>query len=213
MITAMQRWTRLVACALAAMAIALGAGQMQAQDKLAAAPPVTYDNRYEIYGGINYQNDQAGQTLPKRVNLAGVEVLGTYWLTGKLGLAGDVRGEAGTTAVFPNSDPSKPVVVLYTGMLGAQYRGPKGQRAAMSYHAYGGVSHGDFTETARQDENIGLFTNRTKPFIAAGVSFDFNRSKNIAIRLSPDIIIEHFGTEWREFFSISGGVLYRFGRR
>jgi hypothetical protein len=195
------------------MSVALGAGKVQAQDKLAAAPPVTYDNRYEIYGGINYQNDQAGQNLPKRVNLAGIEASGTYWLTGKLGLTADGRGEAGTTAVFPNTDPSKPVVVLYTGMLGVQYRGPRNQRGAINYHAYVGVSHGDFTETARQDENIGLYTNRTKPIGAFGASVDFNRSKNVAFRLSPDLIVEHFGTEYREFFSVSLGVIYRFGRR
>jgi hypothetical protein len=195
------------------MSVALGAGKVQAQDKLAAAPPVTYDNRYEIYGGINYQNDQAGQNLPKLVNLGGVEAMGTYWLTGKLGVAADFRGEAGTTAVFPNTDQYKPLVVLYTGMLGVQYRGPKGQRAAINYHALVGVSHGDFTETARQDEFIGLYTNRTKPIGAFGGSFDFNRSKNVAIRVSPDLIIEHFGTEYREFFSVSAGVIYRFGRR
>ena len=29
------------------------------------------------------------------------------------------------------------------------------------------------------------------------------------MRLSPDLILEHFGTETREFFAISGGVVYR----
>jgi hypothetical protein len=42
---------------------------------------------------------------------------------------------------------------------------------------------------------------------------DINRSKNWAIRLSPDLILEHFGTETREFFAISGGVVYRIGKR
>ena len=37
-----------------------------------------------------------------------------------------------------------------------------------------------------------------------------NRSKNWAIRLSPDLILEQFGNETREFFAISGGVVYRF---
>jgi hypothetical protein len=32
------------------------------------------------------------------------------------------------------------------------------------------------------------------------------------VRLSPDMIFEHFGTETREFFSIGGGVMYRFGK-
>ena len=182
--------------------------------KLAAAAPVTYDNRYEIYGGINLQNFQAGQNLPKRMNLGGVEVMGTYWLTGRLGVAGDFRGEAGTTPVFPNPYTSRPLVVLYTGMAGVQYRGPRNQRFAVDYHALGGVSHGDFTETPLPaGETVGLYTNRTKPIFALGGSLDYNRSKNLAFRLSPDLILEHFGTETREFFAISGGIVYRLGKR
>ena len=41
---------------------------------------MTYDNKYEVYGGLNYMNFQAGQNLPKRMNLGGGEFLGTYWL-------------------------------------------------------------------------------------------------------------------------------------
>ena len=32
------------------------------------------------------------------------------------------------------------------GMLGAQYRGPKNQYAAINYHAYFGAVHGVFDE-------------------------------------------------------------------
>lgn len=190
-----------------------GTGGMQAQAKLASAAPVTYDNKYELFGGLNFQNFQAGQRLPERMNLGGLAVSGTYWLTGKLGLAADFRGDAGTTPVFPSINKTlRPLVVLYTGMVGAQYRGPKNQRAAINYHAYGGVSHGDF-RLSRSIGDVGLYTNRTKPIFALGGSVDFNRTKNLAIRLSPDLILEHFGTETREFFAISGGVIYRFGQR
>lgn len=220
------KWAGLAAAGLIMVGLA-GATNMQAQTKavpvpmsegqtakLAAAAPVTYDNRYEIYGGINLQNFQAGQNLPKRMNFGGVELLGTYWLTGKLGLGAQFRGEAGTTPVFVNPYTTRPLVVLYTGMIGAQYRGPKNQHVAINYHAYGGMSHGDFTRTPLPTGyDVGLYSNRTKPIFALGGSVDFNRSKNLALRLSPDLILEHFGTETREFFAISGGVVYRFGKR
>ncbi len=225
----MRRGTKLAVRHRAGLAMALclmvGAAHMRAQDttgtqeigasgKLAAAAPVTYDNRYEIYGGINLQNDQAGQALPRRINLGGVEVLGTYWVTKRIGVAANFRGEAGTTPVLANPYTSRPLVVFYEGMAGAEYRGPRGQRAAMIFHAYAGVLHGDFTETPLPaGENVGLYTNRTKPMGAAGVSFDYNYSRNVAFRLSPDLIIEHLGTETREFFALSGGVVYRFGHR
>lgn len=194
----------------------------QAAGKLAARPPVTYDNRYEIYGGLNFTNFQAGQNLPTRMNMGGGEILATYWLTSHLGLAADYRGEAGTTPVFPAApippNPNyihRPLVYMNMGMLGAQYRGPKNQFAAVNYHAYFGVAHGVFDggTGGTPPQDVGLYTNRTKPIAALGGSIDLNRSKNFAIRLSPDLILEHFGTETREFFAISAGVVYRFGKR
>jgi hypothetical protein len=190
--------------------------------KIGLAAPVTYDNRYEIYGGLNFMNFQAGQALPKRMNLGGAEILGTYWLTRHLGLGAEYRGEAGTTPVFAAAaqypyNYGRPLVYMNMGMLGAQYRGPKNQFYAINYHAYAGVSHGTFDDTRKADQPqffsvTGLYTNRTKPIAALGGSLDFNRSKNMAFRLSPDLILEHFGTETREFFAISGGVIYRFGK-
>ena len=196
------------------MALA-GAGHMAAQTpgKLAAAAPVTYDNRYEIYGGLNYMNFQAGQNVPKLMNLGGGEFSGTYWFNDRWGGVLDGRIDAGTTPVVPNFEfNGRAVAILYTGMVGAQYRMIAKPRASFALHALVGVSHGDFTETIPTNLS-GLYSNRTKPIGAFGGNIDVNRSKNFAIRLSPDVIVEHFGSEYREFFSISGGIVYRIGRR
>ena len=227
----MHKATQALAAILATTSVAtLSAARAQAQDqtstsqtqgplvstaKLSAAPPVTYDNRYELYGGIQFMNFQAGQNLPKRMNLGGIELLGTYWLTSKIGLGAEFRGDAGTTPVFPSprdlNGTSRPLVVLYSGLGGVQYRGPKNQRAAINFHAYGGLAHGNFTESGLVGD-VGLYPNSNAPLIALGGSVDFNRSKQVAIRLSPDLLLEHFGTETREFFAISLGVVYRFQR-
>ena len=186
--------------------------------KIAPAALPTYDNRYEIFGGLNFMNFQAGQSLPDRMNLGGGELLATYWLNKKLGVSADYRIDAGTTPVFANGYVNnRPLVYLNTGMLGGQYRGPKNQYVAVNYHALFGVSHGTFTYSLKDVPplyvpTVGLYTNRTKPIAALGGSLDFNRSKNWAIRVSPDLILEHFGSETREFFAISGGVIYRFGK-
>ena len=226
---------------VAGVMMAAGGGQARAQDastqqtaqvplpsKIAVAAPVTYDNRYEIYGGLNFMNFQAGQALPKRMNLGGGELQATYWLTGKLGLGLDYRGEAGTGPVFPQANTYpyyivRPLVYMNMGMIGAQYRGPKNQFIAIDYHGYIGVAHGVFDATQKATQpsfgpsgfytQTGLYTNRTKPIAALGGSLDFNLSKRAAVRLSPDLILEHFGTETREFFGISAGLVYRFGKR
>jgi hypothetical protein len=197
-----------------------------AGSKIALAAPVTYDNKYEIFGGLNFQNFQAGQSLPRRMNLGGGEILGTYWLPfdipflRNLGVGADYRIDAGTTPVFANAFVNnRPLVYLNTGMLGGQYRTRlKNQYAAVNLHAYAGVSHGTFTYSTKDVPpqylpTVGLYTNRTKPIAALGGSIDFNLSKRMAIRVSPDLILEHFGTETREFVAVSGGVIYRFGKK
>jgi hypothetical protein len=219
------RRARRLVSATALGAALLVASAARAQTKLGAAAPVTYDNKYELYGGLNYMNFKAGENLPKRMNLGGAEIEATWWLMPKLGIAAEYRGEAGTTQVFPNADVygiHRPLVYMNMGLFGVQYRGPKNQHAALDFHAYGGVADGVFdagtqgagvTPGASASSNatlVGLYNNHEAPIIALGGSGDFNRSKNWAIRLSPDLILEHFGNETREFFAISGGVVYRF---
>jgi hypothetical protein len=208
--------------------------------KIGPAAPVTYDNKYEIFAALNFQNFQAGQALPKRMNLGGGEFLATYWLPGdhwftrNIGIGGDYRIDAGTTPVFANGGITKPdaqgntginnrpLVYLNTFMGGAQYRSKmKNQYVAVNFHGYGGVSHGTFSYSLKDlvvplseaYAATGLYSNRTKPMAALGASIDFNLSKRMAIRFSPDLILEHFGTETREFVAVSGGVIWRFGKQ
>lgn len=188
--------------------------------KLALALPANYKNRYEVYGGVGLQNFQAGQNLPKRMNFATLEGEFTYWLRPRLGLTGDYRFAGGTTPVFANRYYNRPAVLQHNFFGGVTYRGPKGRYAAIDYHALVGGSYGIFDHTPKQTPetgltatNIGLYSNRFAFMSALGGSVDFNYTRNIAIRLQPDIILEHYGTELREFFAISGGVMYRFGKR
>lgn len=183
--------------------------------------PVTYDNKYEFYGGINLMTFQAGQDLPKLMNLAGGEALGTWWATPRLGIGAEWRGEWGTTPVKPNPYfNGRALVSMQSVMGGAQWRGPKNQYAAINYHGYAGMAHGSFDHTTNSAgipavylPQVGLYSNRNAFISALGGSVDVNKSKNWAIRLSPDLILEHFGTETRTFFAISGGVVYRIGKR
>ncbi len=197
----------------------------RAQDTFRPPPPVTYTEKYEVYGGINFLNGQAGQVIPKRYNMGGGEVMATYWLTPKYGIAGDARYDAGTTPVLPaaqSTNPhiqTRPLVSQFIGMGGLQYHWFGNQHAAVNFHALAGVTHGTFDHSnpglpADTFYNAtGLYSNRTSAMGVAGGSIDFNRSARLAIRVSPEIVFEHFGNELREFVYVSGGVLYRFGNR
>jgi hypothetical protein len=197
----------------------------RAQDTFKPPPPVTYTEKYEVYGGINFLNGQAGQNLPKRYNMAGGEAMGTWWVTPRWGAVADYRWDGGTTPVLPGGQASRPPVQtrpfvsqnIFMG--GAQYHWLGNQHIGVNLHALAGATHGTFDHSnpgLPSDvffDNTGLYTNRTSFMGVAGGSFDFNRSAHIAIRLSPEIVFEHFGTETREYVYVSGGVIYRFGHR
>jgi len=207
---------------------------------LAVTTPVytgpKYTNRFEIYGGLNLMNGQAGQSLPKRYNMGGGEGMFTYWLgtphSGSfikrhLGLVADYRFGAGTQPVL-SPYYNRVLVMQHIASGGFQYRWIKNRYVALDLHGLAGETYGIFNHAvnnypggspvgacpgqAGRQGNLGLYCNGAAPWGAAGGSIDFNESGKLAIRLSPDITFEHFGTETREFFAISLGAMYRFGK-
>jgi hypothetical protein len=193
--------------------------------KIGPQAPIKYDNKYEAYVGLSFMNFQAGQALPKRMNMGGGEASFTYWMTKNLGLTADYRGEAGTTPVFPQANTYpyfivRPVVYMNMGLFGAQWRGPKNQYVAVNYHGFVGPSYGVFNATQKATQptdtfysQTGLYSNRVALMAALGGSLDFNRSQHWAVRVAPDLMLEHFGTETRVFVAVSGGVVYRFKKK
>ena len=210
-----------------------GTAPMKSDETAAELAPgrgPTYQNRWDVYGGLAFANGQAGQNLPKRFNMGGGEGQFTYWLTNKFGVAADYRYGAGTTPVFPNNIYNRPLVMEHTFAGGVQYRGPHNRYVGINYHAFGGAVYGIFDRTVKQYPNgpspysacpveqpgqignLGMYCNHMAPWGAVGGSIDFNQGQKFAIRLSPDLTFEHFGTETREFFGISLGLLYRGAR-
>ena len=189
--------------------------------KISRGEAASYDNKYEIYGGLSFMNGQAGPNLPRRYNMGGGEVMGTYWLGPRLGVAADYRFEAGTTPLLPNPYYNRVKVTQNIVSGGVQYRGFQNRYAGVDYHALFGVARGTYDSAIKgypggspvTQTQVGLYPNGSTPWGAAGGSVDFNYSARLAIRLQPEIIFEHYGNKTREFVSVSGGVMYRFGHR
>lgn len=200
---------------------------------LAPGKGPSYENHWDLYGGFAFANGQAGQNLPKRFNMGGAEGQFTWWVPGhlenRLGISADYRYGAGTTPVLPNNIYNRPLVMEHVFAGGAQWRGPRNRYVAVNYHAFAGGVYGIFDKTINDYPhgpspiaacpdptglrgNVGLYCNHVAPWGAVGGSIDFNQGQRFAVRLSPDLTIEHFGTETRFFFGISLGALYRGGR-
>jgi hypothetical protein len=223
--TASPKFRAVFTAAILAVSAFAAAGVARAQDSFRPPPPVTYTEKYEVYGGINFMNGQAGQNLPKRYNMGGGEAMATYWLTPKYGITADLRYDAGTTPVLPaaqSTSPSvqtRPLVSQTIFMGGGQYHWLGNQHFGVNLHALAGATHGTFDHSNPGLSSTvfygvtGLYSNRTSFEGVAGGSIDFNRSAHLAIRISPELVFEHFGTELREYVYVSGGVLYRFGQR
>ncbi len=218
-------------------AAAPGTAPIQSRTVAQAIAPLrvpTYDEKLEIFGGLSFMNGQAGQNLPTRYNMGGGEVMGTYWLgsphtsgiLSHLGVSADYRLEAGTTPILPIGDNfGLHRVLVYQNIIsgGGTYRGPHNRYVAIDLHALAGITRGTFNSAIAgypkdlspqpTDSLVGLYNNSTSPWGAAGGSIDFNQGPRLAVRLSPDIIFEHFGTETREYVSVGGGIIYRLGKK
>ncbi len=199
----------------------------------AALAPYTgpkYDNRWELYGGLLYMNGQAGQNIPVRFNMGGGEGMITYWLNGRLGAAAAYRFGAGTTPVI-SPFYNRTLVMEHIGMAGVEVRGPKNRYVATNFLGLFGGGYGIYnypvehypggspvSACAAQQQpgqvgNLHLYCNHWAPYGTAGSNIDFNQSHNLAVRLQPTLIFDHFGTNTKYFFAISLGVLWRFGHR
>ncbi len=199
----------------------------------AALAPYTgpkYDNRWDLYGGLLFMNGQAGQNIPVRYNMGGAEGMITYWLNGKLGIAGDYRFGAGTTPVV-SPFYNRITIMQHVMTGGVEYRAFKNRYVDINFLGLAGGDYGVFNwainhypggspvsacaadQQPGQVGNLGLYCNHLAPYGTAGSNIDFNQAHNLAVRLQPTLIMEHFGTNTKEFFAISLGVLWRFGHR
>jgi hypothetical protein len=175
--------------------------------------PLDYRNKYDLYGGFASSHFNAGPALIPGANLGGFDLQGTLWLNMRWGATANVRGYYGTTGVVPNPYGIRgPFIMEHQFMAGPSIRGPKNERAALTFHALVGGSYGVFNSAIDQGltgPNLGLFDNGVALATALGGSLDLNRSPRLSVRISPDYLLTRFGGVSQNEFAISVGVLYR----
>ena len=184
---------------------------------------VSYNNRYEVYGGLAYTHYDAGPSLLQGANLGGFDLQGARFLTRKWAADASVRAYFGTSGVVPNIYGIRgPGVSNYMLLGGPEYRLASNQHAALTLHALFGGTYGLFTGSLTDQSGahvppgaLGLFNDQIAFASAIGGSIDLNRSPRLAFRISPDANLTDFSSggkgDFKEQFAISVGLVYRLG--
>jgi Outer membrane protein beta-barrel domain len=190
----------------------------------------TYNHRFEVAGGGGYLRFQSGSALQKN-NEVTFFMTGTYFLSPKLGIIGDVRGAYGNakinnpvTSTSPNLGYN-PKISEYPFMGGVAYRLYAKEKFAASVTAEGGAAIGKFDGDSKgfQSKDIGVWQSTTKPVFSLGANFDYNLYPNLAFRVSPTYVGTFFRLDPADTlhgppgtiqnnFGFNVGLVYRFGK-
>jgi len=173
----------------------------------------TYTHRWEVFGGGGYLRFRSGQFLQKN-NEVTWNASATYMLNPRLGIIADARGAFGNAKVGNNIyGVYNPLITEYTFMGGPSYRFYGKQRTAVSVHAMGGYSLGNFDGGSKSIPAplLGMWPTSNRPVFSVGVSYDYNFYPNLAFRVTPSYVGTTFGSTLQNNLGINAGIVYRFG--
>ncbi len=176
----------------------------------------TYSHRYEIYGGGMYMRFRPGPYL-HNAGTGGWALGLAGFLTPRFGITGDARGYYGSSAITVNNpyDIHNASFSSFTFTAGPQYRFYRGLHFALSAALQGGINYGYFDADTNgfPPEDVGLYPAGVVPAGIASIHADYNLSPGLALRLSPHMLINHFGGSFEHNQGFMVGLVYRFKRQ
>jgi hypothetical protein len=175
-----------------------------------------YDNSWELSAGLAYAALPSGPTILPRAELPGLNVAATQWLLPRWGVTADYRGYAGVgnTNVNPYTVNS-PLAVENFFSVGGEYRWIRTPAIAISPQLLGGGGFGTFNlhvPNGVTNGQLGIYPNGATFDVIGGANIDFNTSSGLGVRVSPNAIVTDFNGDLRTSFSITAGVVWRYGR-
>ncbi len=175
----------------------------------------TYNHRYEAYVGGMYTRFRPGPYL-HNAGTGGWAVGLTENLTSRWSAVGDVRGYYGSSAITINNpyDVHNASFSAFTFTAGPEYRLYKQQHLAISTALQGGVIYGYFNVDTNgfPSDLVGLYPAGIVPAGIFSVNLDYNLSPGLALRFSPNVLMESFNNDFQHNQGFLMGVVYRFDR-
>lgn len=179
----------------------------------------TYTHRWEVGGGGGFLRFRSGEFTQKNSEI-GFWMNGTYYLSEKLGVTGEVRGYYGN-AKIPNYNRfaalvGNPQISEYPFLVGPTYRFRLRQRTAVSAFALGGTAIGKFDSASKgiPSSQLGFWpSTNARPAFSLGANVDLNLYPNLAFRIAPAYTGTTFGGNLQNNLGFNMGLVYRFGRQ
>jgi hypothetical protein len=189
--------------------------QANRQRRAQAAIQETYTHKFEVTLGGGYLRFRPGPQL-RHINEIAWNVAGTRYFNERFGLTADFRGYYGTAHPFPNEFALfNNGIREYVYQAGPTYRIYAKQKFAVSARVLAGASTGVFDVSTNHipPQNVGIYPVATVFAANIGAPLDYNIDPALAIRVTPEFEITHFGGQTQFNKGISFGIVYRFGHQ
>lgn len=178
----------------------------------------TYTHRWEVYTGGQYMRFRPGPDLHNS-GMGGWTLGATRYFSPRWGIATDARGNFGNNSLGAtngggfNTYNAKFDVFSFT--MGPQYRFYGSPKLSVSAALQVGDVYGYFDKNTGPfaPKLVGLYPASNVGGAIASVNLDYNLSPALAVRIAPNVLIDHFAgnTDHNQGFLV--GIVYRLGRQ
>jgi len=193
---------------------------IHAAAQVTATAPVTemtqYTNRWDFFGGLQYShfNPSAGRSFPAN-NLLGWNGTATAYFRPLWGIQGSFRGLYGTVDVPANQyGITNPKMSETLFLFGPTFRFRRRENSSLGAHVLIGAAYGVFDKDFPQGVQpiqVGMYNTKLAFGSAIGMSYDYNLSPRLSVRVIADWQPTRYGYTVQNEFAGSVGVVYRIG--
>jgi hypothetical protein len=190
---------------------------MTKQTREAQAVTETYTHRWEVYSGGEYMRFRPGPHIHNS-GMGGWTLGFTRYFNPRLAITADAQGyygdnSLGATGGAFHTFNSKFDVFPFT--IGPEYRFYGTARLSVSGAVQAGIIYGFFDKNTNgiPPELVGFYPASVVGAAKARVDLDYNLSPALAVRISPFVLLDHFGGNYDHNQGFMLGVVYRLGRQ
>jgi hypothetical protein len=188
------------------------------QRREAAIVTDTYTHRWEVYTGGEYMRFRPGPDIHNS-GMGGWILGATRYFNPRFGITADTRGLYGNNSLGAvqgggnNTYNAKFSVFPFT--IGPQYRFYGSPKFSVSGALQIGDIYGYFDQNTGPfpPQSVGFYPASNVGAAIASIHLDYNLSPGLAIRLSPHMLLDHFGGDINHNQGLMVGMVYRFGRQ